>query len=125
VANSPGESNKEKLEMTIRNIRRLINADLAETHHHTALGRCLFRLGKFDEAIKAFKKALEGGAGGPFHRQWIYLRLGCIADLKKKRSDAIDYYKKATAITRNGSDFAMNKAKRFLERPYKGHKKDG
>lgn len=123
VANSPNEADRKKLEKTIADIRKVIAAGQDDSVFHTALGRCYFRLGNFKEAEKEFETALKGGAGGPFHRCWIYLRLGNMADLAKKRSDAESFYKRALA--ENGSEFTKKKAKNFLERPYKGHDRDG
>ncbi|MHC4945231.1 MAG: M1 family aminopeptidase [Planctomycetota bacterium] len=124
VANNPGLRDEDKLTGTLRDIERVLKTKPEhESVFHTAKGRCLFRLGRFDEALEEFEIALKGGAGGPFHRQWIYLRMGCIADLQKKRSDAKKYYKKAMGTS--GSDFAYKKAERFLEKPYRGHERDG
>lgn len=124
VANSPNLRDEAKLTKALSDIDRVLETSPeSDSVFHTAKGRCLFRLGKFKEAMEEFETALKGGAGGPFHRQWIYLRMGCIADLKKKRKEAKKYYKKAIAT--NGSDFALGKAERFLEKPYRGHKVDG
>ena len=48
------------------------------------------------EARAAFKEALRLGAGGPFHRAWIYLRLGNMADVDGDRKLAKKNYKLAT-----------------------------
>lgn len=119
VVNNPTETDPSVLKETI--------AALAELKDHpggnealcyTGIGRCNFRLGSFDEAIPAFEKALKLGAGGPFHRAWIYLRLGNIADLRKDRSEACKHYRKSVA---QGTKYwQARRAQVFLDRPYRG-----
>ncbi|MCP3914158.1 MAG: tetratricopeptide repeat protein [bacterium] len=127
VANSPKASDSARLEKTIANIRRVLAAGPdSESHYYTALGRCLFRLGKNDEAKEAFQTALKGGAGGPFHRAWVHLRLGCVADLEGDRDAAKAWYEKVLAASDAKShDFQKQLAKRFLEKGYRGYAKDG
>ncbi len=127
VVSNPGMGDKNALKRTINNIRKLISAGIEhESSYHTAMGRCFFRMNDFDEAKKEFEIALKGGGGGPFHRTWIYLRLGCIADVEKKRSDAETYYNKVLAFPdKPNHEFQKELANRFLEKPYKGYEKDG
>lgn len=124
VVNNPGLADRAALEATIATLRKLVAAGQGsfEGQCYTGIGRCLFRLGKLDDADEALEKALQEGVS-PFHRQWTYLRLGCIADLRKRRSEAEEHYRKAVAI-RPGA-FTAGKARRFLERPYRGYAKDG
>jgi tetratricopeptide (TPR) repeat protein len=90
---------------------------------HTGIGRCQFRLGNFDDARREFQTALLLGAGGPFHRSWIQLRLGCIADLAGDRDAALEHY--ARAQDDGASKFVADLAKRFAQKPYRGYAKDG
>ncbi|MHC4492594.1 MAG: tetratricopeptide repeat protein, partial [Planctomycetota bacterium] len=124
VVNNPGLTDRATLERTIATLRKLVEAGAGghEGQCYTGIGRCLFRLGKLDEAEEALEKALKARVS-PFHRQWTYLRLGCIADLRKKRSEAQEHYRKTVAIKPGA--FTAGKARRFLERPYRGHEKDG
>jgi len=124
VVNNPGLVDRAPLEATIATLQRLVAAGAGEHEGecYIGIGRCLFRLGKLDEAKEALEKALKAGVG-PFHRQWAHLRLGCIADLGKKRSEAEKHYRKVIAIKPGA--FTAGKAQRFLERPYRGHKTDG
>jgi len=124
VVNNPGLTDRAPLEKAIATLRKLVAAGAGEfeSQCYSGIGRCLFRLGKLDEAKEALEKALKIGVS-PFHRQWTYLRLGCIADLGRKRSAAQEHYRKVVAIKPGA--FTAGKARRFLERPYRGHGKDG
>lgn len=125
VANSPGAGDPEVLEDTIGKIHKVIaSGPESETVLHTALGRCLFRLGRLEEAVEAFEQALKGGAGGPFHRAWVHLRLGCIADLMQDRKQAESYYERTLAADEKYRS-QRTLAQRFLERAYRGYAIDG
>jgi tetratricopeptide (TPR) repeat protein len=128
VANSPGEADPAVLARAIADLRRaLASASLTsgeEGAAHTGLGRCLFRSGELDAAGKELEAALGLGAGGPFHRGWAHLRLGCIADLAKDRTAALEHYQ-AVIDASGSSGSTVEKAKAFLERPYRGYGKDG
>jgi len=125
VANSPGNGDPAQLKSTIQKIRRVIAAGPKdESVYHTAFGRCLFRLGELDEARAEFETALKGGAGGPFHRAWIHLRLGCISDLEGDRPTAVKFYEKALAADAR-YETQRKMAERFLKSAYRGHSKDG
>jgi len=119
VSNSPGQYDKKVLEKAIKDMKKLIELGGGKKSECIAgMGRCLFRLGKYDKAKAELEKAINMRDSGPFWRSWIYLRLGCIADLKKKRSDAIEFYNKAVAVQK-GSNTAINQAKQFLKKPYR------
>lgn len=122
VASNPGLADKKVLEKAIADLRRLLSAGQKEDLCRVGIGRCLFRLGKLDDAKKQLSEAVRLGLS-PFHRQWARLRLGCIADLRKNRKQAMEHYRAAVAI-RPGA-FSAKKAQRFLERPYRGQAKDG
>lgn len=124
VVNNPGLADPATLEATIATLRKLVAAGAGsyEGQCHTGIGRCLFRLGKLDDADEALRRALKEGVS-PFHRQWTYLRLGCIADLHKKRAEAEEHYRQVIAIKPDA--FTAGKARRFLERPYRGYERDG
>ncbi len=70
--------------------------------------------------------ALSGGAGGPFHRAWLHLRLGNIADLEGQRSAALEQYKKVLSSSDVPShQFQKGLAERFTKQPYRGYATDG
>ncbi len=128
VANSSGESRPEVLARAIADLRGLLARSVLEGGEegaaHTGLGRCLFRLGKLEEAEKELNEALRLGAGGPFHRGWAHLRLGCIADLRKDRKAALDHYR-VVVDSSGSSKTAVEKAKALLEKTYRGYAIDG
>jgi hypothetical protein len=128
VANDTREARPEVLTRAIADLRGLLAKSALsggeEGAAHTGVGRCLFRSGKLDEAEKELNEALRLGAGGPFHRGWVHLRLGCIADLKKDRKSALDHYR-AVVDSSGSSKSAVEKAKTLLERPYRGYATDG
>ena len=125
VVNSPNAGDEKTLLKTIKDLDRLIDAKEGKTSECIAgKGRCLFRLGKLDEAKEELERAVNMRDSGPFWRSWIYLRLGCIADMKKKRADAIDFYEKAVAVS-NGSQPAIGRARGYLKKAYRSYKKDG
>ncbi|MHC4931416.1 MAG: M1 family aminopeptidase [Planctomycetota bacterium] len=125
VVNNPKESSPRTLEQTIIALRHLLRRGAGEYEGlcHTGVGRLLFRQGKFDDARKDFREALRLGAGGPFHQRWVYLRLGCMADLEKDRKKALEHYGKV--ISYGKSDHTSQAAARFKEKPYRGYAKDG
>jgi tetratricopeptide (TPR) repeat protein len=125
IVNDPGEDDPNKLIAVIQTLRSVLRRGAGDHEGlcHTGVGRCLFRLNRHDEAVTDFKEALRLGAGGPFHRRWIFLRLGCIADLGKKRKEAEEHYRKVIAFGK--SDHQTKLARKFLERPYRGYAKDG
>ncbi|MHC4599308.1 MAG: M1 family aminopeptidase, partial [Planctomycetota bacterium] len=124
VVSNPKQGDPGKCRKTIRMLRGLLKAGAGkhEGLSYTCIGRCLFRLGEFDEAIEAFEKSLSLGSGGPFHRAWIRLRLGCIADLRKEREKAVAYYE---SVLETGKGYTAKLAARFKQSPYRGYKKDG
>lgn len=136
VSNSPADGDEDRLLQAIQDFKKIIKAVEAEKESnkqpsaklsqcHAAMGRCLFRMGKLDEAKEKLEFAINMRDSGPFWRQWIYLRLGNIADMKKKRSEALKYYEMVVDIKRNGSQKAAQLASDFLKRPYKSYKRDG
>ncbi len=124
VVNS-GEKDPEILRRTVARLTDLVKEDLdpgKKAVSYTGIGRCHFRLGEHDQAIRAFKEALKRGAGGPFHRAWIYLRLGNIADLRKDRKKACAHYEHSVA--QGLKYWQAQRAKEFLTRPYRGYEVD-
>jgi tetratricopeptide (TPR) repeat protein len=124
IVNNPGQGDPTLCRKAIRMLEGLLKAGAGKYEGlcHTGIGRCRFRLGEFDEAIAAFEKSLALGSGGPFHRAWIHLRLGCIADLRKKREEALAHYKKVLSGKRGHT---ARLAERFSKTPYRGYKIDG
>ncbi len=128
VANNPGEADPKVLGKAIEDLRAARKSkdlnDGEKAAAQTGIGRCLFRLGKLDDAEKELEEALTAGAGGPFHRAWANLRLGNIDDLRGRRKEALVHYK-AVVDNRGASATTLAKAKAFLEKPYRGFKIDG
>ncbi|HEU4420305.1 MAG TPA: M1 family aminopeptidase [Planctomycetota bacterium] len=128
IANSPKEADPKVLAEALAKLRLARNAkelgDGEQAAAQTGIGRCLFRLGKHDEAAKELGAALALGAGGPFHRGWVHLRLGNIDDLRGKRKDALVHYQ-AVLDNKGASKTTIEMAKRFLEKPYRGFAQDG
>lgn len=128
VANSPREADPRVLAEALAKLRLARNAkelsDGEQAAAQTGIGRCLFRLGKHDEARKELEAALALGAGGPFHRGWVHLRLGNLDDLGGKRKDALAHYQ-AVLDNKGASKTTVEMAKKFLEQAYRGFAKDG
>ncbi len=120
VVNAPNEKDRTKNENAVRLLRELLAAGAGKHEGlcHTGIGRCLFRLGRNEGAKKELEEALRLGGGGPFHRRWIHLRLGCIADLAGKRNEASAHYQEVVASGKG--DYTTKLAKRYLETPYDG-----
>lgn len=127
VANDPLQDDPNILEAAIAQLRTVIESgspDVAGTCR-VGIGRCLFNLGKLDEAKKELEEGLRAGCG-PFHRGWANLRLGNIADLQKRRKDAVKCYEAViSGPAAKNLDFQKEKAKRFVDNPYRGFKQDG
>jgi aminopeptidase N len=120
VVSNPGDRDPKRCEHALSLLKRLLAAGAGDYEGlcHTGIGRCLFRLGRLEEAKEVLEKALALGGGGPFHRRWINLRLGCIADLRKQRKKAIEHYE--WVVSRGtDKDYTVRLAKRFLEKPYR------
>ena len=119
VVSNPRMGDEDKLRQAIEDFKKLINAKVPKvSESRAAIGRCLFRLGKLDEAKAALEEAINMRDSGPFWRAWINLRLGCIVDLKKRRSEAEAYYKKVLAIpTERNLEFQQGLARLMTIRP--------
>jgi aminopeptidase N len=127
VATNPKEDDPAVLTKAIEQLRAALatgSPDMAGTCH-VGIGRCLFNLGKLDDAKKELEEGLRAGTG-PFHRSWANLRLGNIADLQKRRKDAVKYYEAVVSgPAAKNLEFQQKLAKRFLDTPYRGFKEDG
>ena len=125
VVNDPGEADPGKLEEAMGKLRAVLAAGQNQGACHVGIGRCLFRLGKLDEAREELEAGLRIGGFGPFFRSWAQLRLGCIADLGKKREEAVSRYEAVLALPDAGNlKFQKGRARAFLERPYRGYAVD-
>jgi len=125
VVNSPNDADVDRNLRAIAQLRRLLEAGVAEHPGlcHGGIGRCLFRLGRHDDARAELEEALRLlGRSQPFHRAWFHLRLGCIADLEGRREDALAHYEQARG--EGASDATAKLARRFEERPYRGFEQD-
>ncbi len=117
VVNNPTPRGAKLMRRTIGQLEMLV-ADAPRNYDglcYTGIGRCRFRLGEFEAARAAFKKALTLGAGGSFHRAWIYLRLGNMADVEKKRREAVRNYELSA---KQGDYFQSRQAKKFIRTAY-------
>ena len=121
VVNSPKQNDSDLLTKTITTLGKLLAADPGDYEGlcHTGIGRCRFRMGEFEEARSAFEEALRLGAGGPFHRAWIYLRLGNMADVEKNRKAALAHYQRA--VSQGRRYHAAKRAASYLNQPYQGY----
>jgi len=128
VANSTKETDPKVLTEALAKLRIARAAkelsDGEQAAAQTGIGRCLFRLGEHDEAEKELQQALALGAGGPFHRGWVHLRLGNLDDLRGKRNEALIHYQ-AVLDNKGASKTTIEKAKLFLDQPYRGFATDG
>lgn len=126
IVNNPRDDDAARCADALASLRALLDAGTAtsEGQAWVGIGRLLFRTGEHDEAKSAFEKALKMGGFGPFNRSWAMLRLGCIADLSKKRDDAVAHYK-AVVELRGADEFVVKLAKRWLDRAYRGYRDDG
>ena len=128
VANSPKEADPKVLTEALAQLRLARRAqELGDGEHaaaQTGIGRCLFRLGKHDEAALELQAALALGAGGPFHRGWVHLRLGNLDDLRQRRKEALAHYQ-AVLDNKGASKTTVEMAQRFLATPYRGLAQDG
>ena len=128
VANDQTEADPKKLQDAMARLRALLKAEAVsggeEALCHTFIAHCLFRLGRTEEAADEYGTALRLGAGGPFHRGWVHFRLGNIADLRGKRKDALEHYN-AVIESKGSSSTAVGRARKCLEKPYRGYKADG
>jgi tetratricopeptide (TPR) repeat protein len=125
VVNAPGDDDPAHCASALAALQTVLKSgdEKFAGQCHVGIGRLLFRTGKLDDAKAELETALKLGGFGPFHRSWALLRLGCIADLAKKRDDAVARYKAAVEL-KGANDFVVQKAKQFLERPYRGYEKD-
>ncbi len=127
VVNNPKMADRDILERTLEDLDRLIELGGGKKSECIAgKGRCLFRLGRLDEAKEELERAIGMGDSGSFWQGWIHLRLGNIADLKGKRADAEEHYQKVVALP-DASNLKYQKelAGRFLKQPYRGYEQDG
>lgn len=126
IVNSPAEDDEGRNEHAIALLRSLLRAGVAPNEGlcHGGIGRCLFRLGRLDEAQAELQEALRMlGNSQPFHRAWFHLRLGCIADLDGRRKEALEHYAQASGP--GASDTTAERARRFSEKAYRGFEQDG
>jgi hypothetical protein len=125
VVNDPGDDDAAHCAKALADLRTALASgdEKFAGQCHVGIGRLLFRTGKLDDAKTELETALRVGGFGPFHRSWTLLRLGCIADLAKKRDDAVARYK-AVVELKGANDFVVQKAKALMERAYRGYEKD-
>ncbi len=126
IVHDPGEAEPERLRYAIGLLRGFVAARVHEGQCHVGIGRCLFRLGKLREAKEELETGLRGGGFGDFTRSWARLRLGCIADLDGLGEQATSHYRAVLDLAdAPNMTFQKRRARRFLERPYRGYAIDG
>lgn len=82
------------------------------------MGRIHFGKGDYSKAWEYFQKVIQDQARyNARSRAWAFVRLGMIADIRKDRKNAEDYYQKAIAVE-GAEGFAQVTAKKYLNTPY-------
>lgn len=66
--------------------------DIINANAEMLLGDCYVNLNKLDDAVKAFKKALDEGEGNPQIAPRALLKLAVVYDSQKKYADALKCY---------------------------------
>ena len=89
-----------------------------QPRYNQLMGRILFSQGEYDRSIEYFQNALKDTS---FYnarvRVWAFVRLGMIQDIRKKRSQAEEYYSKALEVE-GGEGAAKIEARNYLNNPY-------
>jgi tetratricopeptide (TPR) repeat protein len=86
--------------------------------HHLLLGRIYFEKGDYPRALDYFQKVVRDQARyNARPRAWGYVRLGMIADARKERKKAEEYYQKALDVE-GGEGLAQTSARQYLKSPY-------
>ena len=125
IVNNPGDADPAHLDRALELLRGLVAAGQREGQCRVGIGRCLFRLGRLDEAKVALEEGLGWGGFGPFTRSWAWLRLGCIADLAGRRQEAMTWYGSVLALEEAPElDHQKRMARRLRERSYRGYALD-
>jgi tetratricopeptide (TPR) repeat protein len=82
------------------------------------MGRIYFGKGDFSKAWEYFQKVIQDQARyNARSRAAAFVRLGMIADIRKDRKNAEDYYQKAIDVE-GAEGFAQVTAKKYLNTPY-------
>jgi tetratricopeptide (TPR) repeat protein len=125
IAHDPAEADEAKLTNTIEVLRGFAAAGVCEGQCRVEIGRCLFRLGRHAEAQEALEAGLAVEGFGPFTSSWAWLRLGCIADLDGRRTDAEAFYRDVLGLPDAPNlRYQKSRAALFLDRPYAGYALD-
>jgi tetratricopeptide (TPR) repeat protein len=86
------------------------------------LGRIYFEKGDYPRALDYFQKVIQDQARyNARTRAWGYVRLGMIADVRKERKKAEEYYQKALDIE-GAEGVAQATAREYLKTPYEAKK---
>jgi tetratricopeptide (TPR) repeat protein len=92
------------------------------TRHQQLMGRIYFEKGDYARALDYFQKVTQDQARyNARTRAWGYVRLGMIADLRKERKKAEEYYQKALDIE-GAEGIAQASAREYLKTPYEAKK---
>jgi tetratricopeptide (TPR) repeat protein len=88
------------------------------TRHQLLLGRIYFEKGDYARALDYFQKVIQVQARyNARPRASAFVRLGMIADVRKERKKAEEYYQKALEVE-GGEGVAQTAAKQYLKTPY-------
>jgi tetratricopeptide (TPR) repeat protein len=94
------------------------------TRHQQLLGRIYFEKGDLARALGYFQNVIQDQERyNARTRAWAFVRLGMIADLRKERKRAEEYYQKALDVE-GGEGVAQATARQYLKTPYEPRKQD-
>jgi len=125
IAHDPAEADEARLTIAIEVLRGYAAAGVCEGQCRVEIGRCLFRLGRLADAQEALEAGLAVGGFKSFTRSWAWLRLGCIADLDGRRTDAEAFYRAVLALPDAPNlRHQKERANMFIDRPYAGYAAD-
>ena len=79
----------------------------------------LTQMGKHQEALQAYQAAGSASGNDAELRQRALLAAGEISDILSKRDEALTQYRAAIAV--NASTEEAGAARKYLDKPYRGH----
>jgi len=89
-----------------------------QPRYNQLMGRILFNQGEYDQSMEYFHSVLtDTSFYNARSRVWAFVRLGMIDDIRKKRTQALEYYQKALEVE-EGEGSARIEAKKYLKIPY-------
>ena len=89
-----------------------------QPRYNQLMGRILFNQGEYDKSMEYLYSVLtDTSFYNARSRVWTFVRLGMINDIRKKRTQALEYYQKALEVE-EGEGSARTEAKKYLKIPY-------